>query len=112
MTSQHVGFSRIFTWNPQRVPDLPRWNFGGKAACVPTRLTWMVAVALVVAAPAVAQAEARYTKSEKEVQATQTTITKPQAPPPLKKETGPPIPVDQFLQANQNHTPNPADHKM
>ena len=24
-------------WNPQRVPDLPRWNSGGEAACVPTR---------------------------------------------------------------------------
>jgi hypothetical protein len=24
-------------WNPRRVPDLPRWNSGGKAAFVPTR---------------------------------------------------------------------------
>jgi O-ureido-D-serine cyclo-ligase len=25
-------------WNPERVPDLPRWDSGGEAACVPTRL--------------------------------------------------------------------------
>ena len=25
-------------WNPQSVPDLPRWNYGGEAASVPTRL--------------------------------------------------------------------------
>jgi cell division protein FtsB len=25
------------TWNPDRVPDLPRWNSGGEAAYVPTR---------------------------------------------------------------------------
>jgi len=26
------------TWNPEMVPDLPRWNSGGEAASVPTRL--------------------------------------------------------------------------
>jgi hypothetical protein len=30
--------ARHITWNPERVPDLPRWNSGGEAACVPTRL--------------------------------------------------------------------------
>jgi hypothetical protein len=27
-------------WNPKRVPDLPRWDYGGEAAFVPTRLIW------------------------------------------------------------------------
>ena len=65
----------------------------------------VLALGLVVAAPAVAHADeaansgkARYTKQEKEIQgATQTTLTKPAAPPPEKKDTGPTITVDQFI---------------
>jgi TolA-binding protein len=65
----------------------------------------VLALGLVVAAPAVAHADeaansgkARYTKQEKEIQgATQTNLTKPAAPPPEKKETGPTITVDQFI---------------
>jgi TolA-binding protein len=60
---------------------------------------------LALAAPAVARADeaansgkARYQKQEKEIQgANQTSLTKPAAPPPQKKETGPTITVDQFI---------------
>jgi tetratricopeptide (TPR) repeat protein len=42
--------------------------------------------------------KARYQKQEKEVQGVQqTNLTKPQAPPPKQKETGPTITVDQFI---------------
>src|SRR5262249_41879691 len=37
-----------------------------------------------------------YTKQEVDVQAKQTNLTKPEAPPPPKKETGPTLTVDQF----------------
>jgi DNA-binding SARP family transcriptional activator len=30
--------AQLLSWNPERVPDLPRWNSGGQAASVPTRL--------------------------------------------------------------------------
>jgi len=40
--------------------------------------------------------KAKYTKQETEVKATQTNLTKPEAPPPPKKETGPTLTVDQF----------------
>jgi tetratricopeptide (TPR) repeat protein len=39
----------------------------------------------------------RYTKQEVEVQAKQTNLTKPEAPPPPKKEKGPTLTVDQFV---------------
>ena len=41
--------------------------------------------------------KARYQKQEKEIQASQTNLTKPQAPPPPQKETGPTITIDQFI---------------
>ena len=40
----------------------------------------------------------RYTKQETEVKAQQTNLTKPDAPPPPKKETGPVLTVDQFVE--------------
>ena len=43
----------------------------------------------------------KYTKQETQVQATQTKLTKPEAPPPTKKETGPVLTVDQFVQGRQ-----------
>lgn len=64
-------------------------------------------LALVVAmlAPVAARAagdpansgKGRYTKQETEVSAKQTNLTKPEAPPPVKKETGPVLTVDQFV---------------
>jgi len=38
----------------------------------------------------------KFTKQETEVKATQTNLTRPDAPPPPKKETGPTLSVDQF----------------
>ncbi len=43
----------------------------------------------------------KYTKQETQVQATQTKLTKPEAPPPPKKETGPVLSVDDFVQGRQ-----------
>ena len=43
----------------------------------------------------------KYTKQETQVQATQTKLTKPEAPPPQKKETGPVLSVDDFVQGRQ-----------
>src|SRR5215831_5870909 len=40
--------------------------------------------------------QGRYTKKETEVQAKQTNLTKPEAPPPPKKETRPSLTVDAF----------------
>jgi TolA-binding protein len=69
------------------------------------------ALALVIAVPSVALAapaapsnsgKGRYSKQEKEVQsAPQTNLTKPQAPPPQKKETGPVLTIDQFIHQKQ-----------
>ena len=73
------------------------------------------ALALLLTAPAVAFAapagatgsttastgKAKYTKQETQVQATQTNLTKPEAPPPPKKETGPVLSVDDFVQGRQ-----------
>ena len=69
----------------------------------------MLALAVTVLAPAAALAaddaanggKARYTKQETEVQAKQTNLTKPEAPPPPKKETGPVLTVDQFVEQKQ-----------
>jgi len=44
----------------------------------------------------------RYKKTETEVAATQTNLTKPEAPPPPKKETGPVVTVDQFVESKQS----------
>src|SRR3954469_17030104 len=40
--------------------------------------------------------QGRYTKKESEVKAVQTNLTKPEAPPPPKKETRPTLTVDAF----------------
>ncbi len=71
----------------------------------------ILALAVTLAAPAVARAaggdaaansgKARYTKQETEVTAKQTNLTKPEAPPPPKKETGPVLTVDQFVAQKQ-----------
>ena len=55
------------------------------------------------AAPAapVNSGKGKFTKQETQVQATQTKLTKPEAPPPEKKETGPVLTVDQFVQGRQ-----------
>src|SRR3954452_15089066 len=67
----------------------------------------ILALAVTLAVPAVARAagadnaansgKARYTKQETEVTAKQTNLTKPEAPPPPKKESGPVLTVDQFV---------------
>jgi tetratricopeptide (TPR) repeat protein len=73
-----------------------------------SRGIWALAVTLL--APTVARAagddaansgKARYTKQETEVDAKQTNLTKPEAPPPPKKETGPVLTVDQFVAVKQ-----------
>ena len=71
----------------------------------------ILALAVTLAVPAVARAagadnaansgKARYTKQETEVSAKQTNLTKPEAPPPPKKETGPVLTVDQFVAVKQ-----------
>ena len=50
-------------------------------------------------------ARAKFTKQETEVKATQTNLTKPDAPPPPKKETGPTLTVDQFRRAEDRRDP-------
>jgi tetratricopeptide (TPR) repeat protein len=72
-----------------------------------SRGIWALFVALL--APTAAHAagdaansgKARYTKQETEVQAKQTNLTKPEAPPPQQKETGPVLTVDQFVSQKQ-----------
>ena len=65
----------------------------------------IVVLSLALLAPAAAQAaeaansgKGKYTKQETEVQARQTNLTKPEAPPPPKKEKGPVLTVDQFVE--------------
>src|SRR3954466_10106069 len=62
-------------------------------------------VSLLLLVPAAAMAadakpansgQGRYSKKEAEVQAKQTNLTKPEAPPPPKKETRPTLTVDAF----------------
>jgi tetratricopeptide (TPR) repeat protein len=59
------------------------------------------AVALGAPDSAVNAGKAKYTKQETQVQAAQTKLTKPEAPPPPRKETGPVLTVDQFVQGRQ-----------
>ena len=59
-----------------------------------------VALAAAPAAP-VNSGKAKFTKQETQVQATQTKLTRPEAPPAAKKETGPVLTVDQFVQGRQ-----------
>ena len=51
--------------------------------------------------PASAAGPGRFKKDEKSVAVSQTNLTKPEAPPPPKKETGPTITVDQFVEQKQ-----------
>ena len=74
----------------------------------------MVALGIALAVPSVPRlaraaddaansGKGRYQKQEKEIQgATQTNLTKPAAPPPQKKETGPTITIDQFIFQKQS----------
>jgi tetratricopeptide (TPR) repeat protein len=57
--------------------------------------------AVLAADSAVNAGKAKYTKQETQVQAQQTKLTRPEAPPPPKKETGPVLTVDQFVQGRQ-----------
>jgi tetratricopeptide (TPR) repeat protein len=76
-----------------------------KSSLLSSFLVRTVVVGLAVLTPAAALAadqpsnsgKGRYQKQEKEVQASQTNLTKPAAPPPPKKETGPAITIDQFI---------------
>ena len=71
-----------------------------------SRGIFVATLSLFAAAPIAASAadapkpansgKGRYSKQETEVKATQTNLTKPQAPPPPKKQTGPTLTVDQF----------------
>jgi len=88
-------------------PRSPRSPFRSFARTAAFGLT--AALASTLAVPAIARAagesttpansgKARYQKQEKEIQgAAQTNLTKPAAPPPQQKETGPTITVDQFI---------------
>ena len=58
----------------------------------------LLAPAEAHAADAANSGKGRYTKQEVDVQAKQTNLTKPEAPPPPKKEKGPVLTVDQFVQ--------------
>ena len=67
----------------------------------------ILALAVCLLVPTVARAagsdnaansgKGRFTKQEVDVQAKQTNLTKPEAPPPQKKESGPVLTVDQFV---------------
>ena len=70
----------------------------------------ILALAVTLLVPTVARAgnddaansgKGRFTKQEVDVQAKQTNLTKPEAPPPPKKETGPVLTVDQFVAVKQ-----------
>src|ERR1044071_8871765 len=64
----------------------------------------MPAAALAAAPPAPANSgKGKYTKQETQVQATQTKLTRPEAPPADagKKQSGPVLTVDQFVQGRQ-----------
>src|SRR5579863_113836 len=70
----------------------------------------ILALSVTLLAPTVARAggddaansgKGRFTKQEVDVQAKQTNLTKPEAPPPPKKETGPVLTVDQFVEQHR-----------
>jgi len=54
----------------------------------------------------------KFTKQETEVKAQQTNLTKPEAPPPPKKETGPTITVDAFVQQKQGQIQSIVDKQV
>ena len=58
----------------------------------------LLAPAVAHAADAVNSGKGRYSKQEVEVQGKQTNLTKPDAPPPPKKDKGPVLTVDQFVE--------------
>ena len=79
-----------------------------------------LSLSLVLAAPLAAaqnnisskpanSGKGKFTKQETEVKATQTNLTKPEAPPPPKKETGPTLTVDQFVEQKTGR--DPEDHR-
>ncbi|HVU53071.1 MAG TPA: tetratricopeptide repeat protein [Polyangia bacterium] len=88
------------------------------------RAAALATLAALTAAPSLARAageqttpansgKARYQKQEKEIQGTQqTNLTKPQAPPPQKKETGPTITVDQFIFQKQSEIQKIVDQQI
>jgi TolA-binding protein len=64
-------------------------------------LTIPLLTSAALAAPANNAGPGKYKKNEKEITANQTNLTKPEAPPPPKRETGPVITVDQFIEQKQ-----------
>ncbi len=76
-----------------------RFNRGGVALIAALVIA---PVSVAFAAPSAEKAAAnatgkgKFSKQELEVKASQTNLTKPDAPPPQKKETGPTLTVDQF----------------
>src|SRR5262249_36600058 len=54
----------------------------------------------------------RFTKQETEVKAQQTNLTRPDAPPPPKKETGPTITVDAFVTQKQGQIQTLVDKQI
>ncbi len=70
-----------------------------------------VALAAEPASPA-NSGKGRYTKQEKEVQASQTSLTKPQAPPPPTKDAGPAITVDAFIHQKQAQIQSLVDNQI
>jgi TolA-binding protein len=71
-----------------------------------------VALAAGTAAAPSNSGKGRYSKQETEVKATQSNLTKPQAPPPQKKETGPVITVDQFIFQKQGEVQKLVDAQI
>lgn len=78
-----------------------RLSKGTLARTVALSLALAASAASAAPAPAANSGKGRYTKQETEVKAQQTDLTKPQAPPPPKKETGPTLTVDQFIEQKQ-----------
>src|SRR5215467_13823565 len=68
-----------------------------KGICAATLSLLLVPAAALAADQKPANSgQGRYSKKETEVKATQTNLTKPEAPPPPKKETRPTLTVDAF----------------
>ena len=61
----------------------------------------LASVSALAAPPPASAGPGRYKKDEKSIAVSQTNLTKPEAPPPPKKETGPTITVDQFVEQKQ-----------
>src|SRR5215471_1566957 len=77
-------------------------RFSKAARAIALSVGLVMPAAALAAGPAPANSgKGRYTKQETEVKASQTNLTKPDAPPPPKKETGPVLTVDQFVAQKQ-----------